>query len=440
MINLFVFLTALILGLGSCREPAAQLLPSIPQEATTQDTAMEAIPVSGNSFVTSDHASGALVTRQEGLANWTGLDVVISTYAYIKSTGTLSVSLRGNVAAGTSVVKVTINGVSKRVTLSGSSMGDHYVGDFDVPTVGYIKIDLQGVSKTGPYIGDVSHVVLGGEAVSSGAIYSNQADYYYWSRRGPSCHLAYDVPSDENPTYYYNELVVPEGEDKIGSYFMSIGFSQGYFGIQVNSATERRILFSVWSPYSTDDPSSIPEDQRILLNRKGEGVHVGEFGNEGSGGQSYLKYNWMAGTTYRFLLKGVPDGAGNTDFTAWFYMPETTSWQLIASFKRPKTNTHLTGFHSFLENFSPNNGYLGRQVTFKNQWYYSGSWKAIGAARFTVDATYRNNQRIDAIGGVNEDGYFLKNGGFFSDTVAPNTRFTFQQKGGAPQIPFNTLP
>src|SRR5690606_35547827 len=111
--------------------------------------------------------------------------------------------------------------------------------------------------KTGANIGDISHIVLGGEAVASGAIYSNRTDYYYWSRRGPSCHLAYEVPADEHPTYYYNELFVPTGADKIGSYFMAIGFGQGYFGIQVNADTERRILFSVWSPYSTDDPNEI---------------------------------------------------------------------------------------------------------------------------------------------------------------------------------------
>ena len=58
--------------------------------------------------------------------------------------------------------------------------------------------------------------------------------------------------------------MVPEGNDVLGSYFMANGFAQGYFGIQVNSPTERRILFSVWSPFHTDDPSEIP-DQAILI-------------------------------------------------------------------------------------------------------------------------------------------------------------------------------
>lgn len=81
----------------------------------------------------------------------------------------------------------------------------------------------------------------------------------------------------------YNEVTVPEELDEIGNYFMANGFGGGYCGIQVNSEMERRILFSVWSPCSTDNPENIPEEQRIRMLAKGENVHVGEFGNEGSG-------------------------------------------------------------------------------------------------------------------------------------------------------------
>lgn len=35
-----------------------------------------------------------------------------------------------------------------------------------------------------------------------------------------------------------------------------------------------------------------------------------------------MKYNWSAGKTYKFLLKGQPDNKGNTDYTAWFFAPE----------------------------------------------------------------------------------------------------------------------
>ena len=67
------------------------------------------------------------------------------------------------------------------------------------------------------------------------------------------------------------------------------GFGEGYFGMQCNSETERRILFSVWSPFDTQEPKLIPDSLKIKLLRKGEGVYIGEFGNEGSGGKSFLQ-------------------------------------------------------------------------------------------------------------------------------------------------------
>ena len=250
------------------------------------------------------------------------------------------------------------------------------------------------------------------------------------------------MPTDEDVSYYYSELTVPVGEDNIGSYYMANGFGEGYFGIQVNSPTERRVLFSVWSPYETDNPDEIPADEQIKLNKKGTDVYTGEFGNEGSGGQSYLRYNWEAGTTYRFLLKGEPDGTGKTDYTAWFFAPEEREWRLIASFKRPKTDTYLKRFHSFLENFAADNGFMGRRADYSNQWVRTaaGEWLKVAEAKFTVDATYRAGQRVDATGGVTEKGYYLQNGGFFNDGIEPDTMLNFDNPQSAPEIDFSTLP
>ncbi len=66
---------------------------------------------------------------------------------------------------------------------------------------------------------------------------------------------------------------------------MMNGFSEGYMGIQQTTSGEHKVLFSVWSPYTTDDPEDIPEEKRVKVLRKGANVTIGEFGNEGSGGQ-----------------------------------------------------------------------------------------------------------------------------------------------------------
>jgi len=404
------------------------------------------VPLGGNAFVTSAPSGAAEVINNNGLANWNNVNSLISTYAKVPQAGALRVKIRAKVlpSGDSSTVKLTINGISKQVKLKGGALKDYTVGTYSLNAAGYVKMDLQGVTKSGGYFADVSHLILDSSATNGTVIYSdnNVDNTYYWSRRGPSGHLNYTIPTNQQVSYYYSEVKVPAGEDKIGSYFMANGFDQGYFGMQVNSATERRILFSVWSPYSTDDPSQIPAEDRITLNRKGTNTTTGEFGGEGSGGQSYLKYNWTAATTYKFLLKGEPDNSGSTDFTAWFNDPSTNNWILIASWKRPKINTYLTGFHSFLENFNANNGFLGRSAEYSNQWVRTstGTWLKVVESTFNVDATYSNNQRIDAIGGITGNSFFLKNGGFFNTVVNPGTKFTLPGYGTAPSINLTTLP
>lgn len=400
------------------------------------------VPVAGNSFLTVKPSGANEVITSAKLANWTNSNTVISTYFRVSNTGTLNIGLKASVPSGTSIVKVTVGNISKNVTLVGSTYTNYIAGDFTVSSPGYVKVDLQGVSKTGGYFADVTDITFSGSASTGTNIFSNDTSYYYWARRGPSCHLNYTIPTSNDVSYYYNEVTVPTGEDKVGSYFMANGFAEGYFGMQVNSATERRILFSVWSPFQTDDPNSIPADQKIILNRAGSGVTIGEFGNEGSGGQSYYKYNWVAGQTYKFLLKGEPDGTGKTDYTAWLLPPGTSTWKLIASWKRPQTNTYLKRFHSFLENFNPENGYQGRKVEFKNQWVRTsdGTWMPVSTAKFSVDNTYNAQQRIDAMGGTSNNAFYLQNGGFFSTIIAPGAQFSVTTPSQAPSIDLSTLP
>ena len=223
---------------------------------------------------------------------------------------------------------------------------------------------------------------------------------------------------------------------------MANGFGQGYFGIQVNAPNERRVLFSVWSPYKTDNPNEIPEDQRIKLLKKGEGVYTGKFGNEGSGGQSYWKFMWKPETTYRFLLKGKPAGDNKTDFTAWFFAPELNEWKLIASFRRPKTDTYLTRLYSFLENFYTEQGNITRKGYFTNQWAYTTNkqWLELTKIKFTADATARKESRMDYAGGVENGKFFLKNCGFFSKTTQIDSYFEREATGVKPEIDFEALP
>jgi hypothetical protein len=226
---------------------------------------------------------------------------------------------------------------------------------------------------------------------------------------------------------------------------MANGFSEGYFGFQVNGPEERRVLFSIWSPFKTDNPKEIPEEQRIVKLASGPEVRVGEFGNEGSGGQSYLIYPWKAGTTYRFLTEVKPDetSAEHTVYTSWFGDKSKNEWRLIASFRRPKTSTYLRGFHSFLENFNPQFGYLTRGAEYGNVWVVDsqGKWYECTKARLSADATARGRHRLDYNGGAQGDHFFMRNCGFFPEMGKVGETFERHSTEGAkPAIDFTSLP
>jgi len=298
---------------------------------------------------------------------------------------------------------------------------------------------LKGLLKESDSFAEIKEVLVLQEDNSTPAKFIK--DDVYFGRRGPSTHLIYQVPEDGDVAWFYNEIEIDEGQDVIGSYFMANGFAEGYFGIQVNSETERRILFSVWSPYKTDDPKSIPEEYRITLLKKGDNVTTGKFGNEGSGGQSYKKFNWKVNTRYGFLLGAKPTGGNSTDFTAYFFDPEIGEWQLIASFRRPKTDTYLKKMYSFLENFIPNTGVLSRRGGFYNQWIYDteGNWDEINEARFSADNTARKEARLDYSGGVENNGFFLKNCGFTNDHTPIGEMFNRPKGNSPPNVNFKAL-
>ena len=400
--------------------------------AFAQTSSLE-IDMSGNSYVTRQH-DGARITDR-GLTRWTDPKSVVSVYFYLHESTTADLSL---LAKGHSEIKVSYGKKHFKVRLDSDDFTQVPVGRISVSKPGYVRIDLQGLSMEGNSFGEVKQLVAANVSGKSSYV-TNFADY--WGRRGPSVHLAYKLPAGDTE-WFYNEVTVPKEGETMHSYYMAAGFGEGYFGMQYNSPTERRVLFSVWSPFDTQNPKDIPDSHKIKLLRKGKDVHIGEFGNEGSGGQSYLCYPWKAGRTYKFLMQVHPDNQGNTIYTAYFYAPEEKAWRLIASFQRPLTNTWYTHAHSFLENFNPEQGYLSRKVMFGNQWARSkdGKWTRITDATFTHDATASAGVRLDYQGGETKDNrFYLMMGGFFNESVSMGTQFHCEPTGQAPEIDWEAL-
>jgi hypothetical protein len=387
------------------------------------------VPLGGNAYLTATDRDAPDRIAPAGLQPWQSDRTVASIFFRVDRAAQLDLALRLATPDGRSLIRVTAPGLEVDKELPAGEAREVSIGSLTVDAPGYVRVDLRGLEKTGAGFAQVSDLLVSSPTAELELNHVKEpgGNRFYWGRRGPSVHLGYPPPAGKTIEYFHSDLTVPEGEDVIGSYFMANGFSEGYFGIQVNGPSERRVLFSVWSPFSTDNPKDIPEDQRIIVLAKGEDVYTGEFGNEGSGGQSFLRFPWKAGTTYRFLTRAYPDGNGNTVYTAWFHAPENGAdhWQLIAKFKRPKTDKHLTGLHSFLENFNDRNGHLGRMARHGSQWARDtdGTWHELLTARFTGDDIANRRYRLDFAGGTEGDRFFMRNGGFFDQPVTLGTVF-----------------
>jgi hypothetical protein len=393
------------------------------------------VKLSGNAYVTSFPA-GAAVTAN-GLEKWTDNRSVIQTYIYFSQPQTVKLSIKGS-TDGRSTYLVSFQNKKVKVEVQ-DNFGEIFVGKFKVKQPGYYPVTLQGLKKTGNEFGQIVSFII--QTDDEHLVYVHDFPDY-WARRGPSVHLNYTMP-DDTIEWFYNEVTVPKNGEVIGSYYMANGFGEGYFGMQYNSEKERRILFSVWSPFDTQDPESIPDSLKIKVLRRGEDVYIGEFGNEGSGGQSFLRYNWKAGNTYKFLTQVKPDGKGNTVYTSYFFATDENRWRLIASFLRPQTHVYYAHAHSFLENFIPEQGYRTRQVFFGNQWYRSktGNWIEATEVKFSYDATAKAGVRLDYGGGFDETSnrFYLKNGGFFSESTPFGSTFNRKEEKTSPSIPFDEL-
>lgn len=460
---------------------AVALLASTAASAVAQEWR---IPVAGNFFRTAPEAGNGRAGR-DGSLTWTSAEETYSVYFHVNQPSRLTLSAELKSAEAASRLQVSVADTTFEVDVPGTDSSgslpqptdssgslreptdgsgslreptdgrgslreptknrkanqDEYpLGDVDVTDAGYVRVDFRGLERLGKNYAGVVTLIVASDSPNLEVhfVRNNDDNMFYWGRRGPSVHLTYQMPKDVNVEYAYSEITVPVGEDPIGSYFMANGFGEGYFGFQVNSATERRVLFSVWSPFQTDDPKSIPPEQRIEALERGPDVKIGEFGNEGSGGQSFLVYPWRAGQTYRFLTRVVPDGNGSTIYSAWFGDKAADEWRLIARFRRPQTKTHLRGFHSFLESFDPSHGHIHRRARHHNVWVRDtdGHWHVCESARLSVDGTGGQKHRLDFGGGVDGAGWFMENCGFFSGKVAPGTSFKISSpKAEPPALP-----
>ena len=311
-------------------------------------------------------------------------------------------------AGENSKLQLTVAGQSHEATATGA--GTNLVtasfGAFEVKLPGYQRFTLESLNLPGQSAGDLTALILDGPAIK-------EAHFNLKERRNAaSVHLAYPVARGTNVQAFYCELTAVE--DPVWTYYMACGWHRGYFGMQVNSPTERRIIFSVWdSGNEAVDRNKVAAIDRVTLVAKGEGVYSGDFGNEGTGGHSHLKFQWKTGEKQRFLVTAKPVDDTHTVYSGYYFRPDKSEWMLISSWKAPKDGGWLRRLHSFSENFGGANGHVQRKALYGNQWYQtdSGQWIEITTASFSHDPTGKAD-RLDRFMGVENEQFFLSHGGF----------------------------
>lgn len=297
----------------------------------------------------------------------------------------------------------------------------------EIPETGYYRYELKPITEPAEAI--IIRNLVFNSFEPEGQV--NHTDY----QSSPSVHIGFSSTDNTTKSYdwLYEEITVPEGADPLATFYMAIGFYRGYFGIQTNSDTERRVLFSVWDSKDAENDASTTAQDFVTLVDKDEATTVNSFGGEGTGGQSYVKdANWKTGKPVRFLMNVRPQPNNSVVLSAW-YNVDDEGWKYVASWRAPRDNRYFEGFHSFIENYGFTNGQFRREAYYYNAWgreNATGKWVNFNKVRFS-NTDGKEGQRVDYEQGVSQeylDRFYMSSGGY-TPTVKT-----------ADEIPLSTTP
>ena len=342
-------------------------------------------------------------------------------YGEAKSKTTIQLSVRAIKADGQTLL-LTVGKTQRKVAFK-NDLADF--GSFEVNS-GPVRV----ACSLGRIPGSVPEALL-----ASGNVRWNT------SRRlnAASVHLRWPVEKGADIRWFYNEAAMLT--DPIWSYTMACGFARGYFGMQVNSPTERRIIFSVWdSGNEAVSRDKVAAEDRVQLIAKGDNVVADSFGNEGTGGHSHLILPWKTGKPVKFLVGCRPDGT-HTLYAGYFMAPGDKSWRLVAAFRAPKDGGPLRDLYSFSEDFVGNNGQAWRESAYGNGWLglADGTWRPITEAKFTTDG-HGKTERWDYDAFLKGGQFHLRHGGYLSGTAKYGDTLTKEKPKGSLKIQLPILP
>ena len=243
----------------------------------------------------------------------------------------------------------------------------------------------------------------------------------------PSVHIRYHHP-DPQATYlaYYNEIRVEKTVQH--TYFCTIGFDVGYFGIQ-DHGSGHLAIFSVWDKGGgKNDSSAVDRADQTEVLFTNEKAKSSRFGGEGSGAKTMMPFAWEVGKTYTFLVLLTPREK-STIYTAWVG-EKGKAWEKIASYQTVMTVKRITGFYSFIEDYA-RNGQTGQKPRLA---FYpdhgamtaSGEWQRITRGSGSIaDDVIQNGHS-----GVRGNTFFSQSGADTADFNTQPKKFTVTPPSG----------
>jgi len=164
-------------------------------------------------------------------------------------------------------------------------------------------------------------------------------------------HLWWNLEGQKEATCLYGEITVLATHP--GIYYCGANWhpgepAGGYCGIQHNSKSERRTIFSIWDTTKNLHPKVTEADLRTIFNR---------FGGEGEGAHTHMIWDWKVEQKFQFFAQKQPGAEPNmTDTRYYIFDPANKKWLHSATITSPiggkkSVTTFGGGLNSFLENF-----------------------------------------------------------------------------------------
>src|SRR5262245_5138626 len=182
----------------------------------------------------------------------------------------------------------------------------------------------------------------------------------------PAQHLWWNTEKQPDAVCLYGEITVLATHPAI--YYCGANWhpgepAGGYCGIQHNSETERRTIFSIWDTTPALHPKVTEADSQTIFNR---------FGGEGEGAHTHMPWDWKPGEMFEFFVQKQPGEALDTTDTRFYIVDRAAKkWRHISTINSPNGGKKSVetigggGLASFLENFRGKEKEIPKLATYR---------------------------------------------------------------------------